>query len=213
MQTDTGTSRQHPANAGEDCPRVFRLDNMEQSSPNFAKVRWQLTECAKPKGQGVTARVKTSESFVRRAGMRYRPRPRAPLSNFSGGKTDNIGMDEDGRSNHAGRRRKAAEKKPYPYFVERLEEIKAWLKAGFSVRSVWQTYSAEPIPFPGSYRSFLRYCRKHGSAVAAVQPKHAVKASARTAAQGGSVLGQSRRYPLPLDRPPGIVPSEIDSLL
>jgi hypothetical protein len=120
-------------------------------------------------------------------------------------------MDEDGRSTHAGRRRKAAEKKPYPYFVERLEEIKAWLKAGFSARSVWQTYSEEPIPFPGSYRSFLRYCRKHGSAVAVVQPKNAVKASARTAVRGGSVLDQGRRFPPPLDRAPGFVPSETDS--
>ena len=79
---------------------------------------------------GVTTRAKTSENFVRRAGMRYRPRPRAPLSNFSGGKTDNIGMDEGGTSDHTGRRRKAAEKEPSPYFVERIEELKAWLVEG-----------------------------------------------------------------------------------
>jgi len=37
-------------------------------------------------------------------------------------------MDERARSNLAGLRRKAAEKTPYPYFLERLEEIDAWLK-------------------------------------------------------------------------------------
>ena len=40
-------------------------------------------------------------------------------------------MDDKERSNLAGLLRKAAEKTPYPYFLERLEEINAWLKAGF----------------------------------------------------------------------------------
>ena len=70
-------------------------------------------------------------------------------------------MDERERSDLTGRLRKAAEKTPYPYFLMRLEDIEAWLKAGFSVRSVWRIYSEKGVPFPGSYRSFLRYCREH----------------------------------------------------
>jgi len=80
-------------------------------------------------------------------------------------------MDEEERSNLAGLQRKAAEKTPYPYFLERLEEINAWLKAGFSVRHVCQIYVERSVPFPGSYRSFLRYCRKYCQTAAAVEPK------------------------------------------
>jgi len=112
----------------------------------------------------------------------------------------------------AGLRRKAAEKTPYPYFLERLEEIDAWLKAGLSVRNVRQIYSDEPIPFPGSYRCFLRYCRKHSQTAAAAGPK-AVKAPEQTPGRVGSVLGQSKRYPPPLKRPPGLTPEQIEAML
>ena len=40
-------------------------------------------------------------------------------------------MVDDEKSNLAGLRRKAAKKTPYPYFLERLEDIEAWLKAAF----------------------------------------------------------------------------------
>ena len=70
-------------------------------------------------------------------------------------------MDDDERSNLAGRLRKAAEKMPYPYFLLRLEDIEAWLKAGYSVKGVWRIYCEKSVPFPGSYRSFLRYCNAH----------------------------------------------------
>jgi hypothetical protein len=121
-------------------------------------------------------------------------------------------MDERGRSNLAGLRRKAAEKTPYPYFLERLEEIDSWLKTGFSVRHAWQFYSDEPIPFPGSYRSFLRYCRKHCQAVASVEPK-AVKAPEQAPSRVGSVLGQGKRCPPPRTRPPGLTPEEIEAMM
>lgn len=121
-------------------------------------------------------------------------------------------MDERGRSNSTGLRRKAAEKTPYPYFLERLEEIDAWLKGGFSVRHVWQIYSEGSVPFPGSYRSFLRYCRKHCQAVAAVEPK-AVKAPEVTPGRAVSVLGQGKRFPPPLKRPPGLTPEQIERLM
>ena len=70
-------------------------------------------------------------------------------------------MEEQERSDLTGRLHKAAEKMPYPYFLLRLEEIEAWLKAGYSVKGVWRIYREKSIPFPGSYRSFLRYCNAH----------------------------------------------------
>ena len=121
-------------------------------------------------------------------------------------------MDDEERSNLAGLRRKAAEKTPYPYFLERLEEINAWLESGFSVRNVWQIYSDEPVPFPGSYRSFLRYCRKHCRTVTAVEPK-AVEAPEQKPGRVGSVLGQGKRYPPPLKRPPGLTPAQIEAMM
>jgi hypothetical protein len=121
-------------------------------------------------------------------------------------------MDDEERSNLAGLLRKAAEKTPYPYFLERLEEINAWLESGFSVRHVWQVYFEESVPFPGSYRSFLRYCRKHCQTVAAVEPK-AVKAPEQAPIRVGSVLGQGKRYPPPRTRPPGLTPEEIDATM
>jgi hypothetical protein len=45
-------------------------------------------------------------------------------------------MDDEERSNLAALLRKAAEKTPYPYFLERLEEINACLKGGFSVDTI-----------------------------------------------------------------------------
>jgi hypothetical protein len=121
-------------------------------------------------------------------------------------------VDEPERSKLTGLRRKAAEKTPYPYFLERLEEIDAWLKAGFSVRNVWQICSDDPIPFPGSYRSFLRYCRKHCQTAAAVEPK-AAKAPEARPGRAVSVLGQGKRYPPPLNRPPGLTPEEIEAMM
>jgi hypothetical protein len=121
-------------------------------------------------------------------------------------------MDDDERSNLAGLLRKAAEKTPYPYFLERLEEINAWLESGFSVRHVWQVYFEESVPFPGSYRSFLRYCRKHCQTAAAVEPR-AVKAPEQVPSRVGSVLDQGKRYPPPRKRPPGLTPEQIGAMM
>jgi hypothetical protein len=121
-------------------------------------------------------------------------------------------MDERERSDWTGRLRKAAEKMPYPYFLQRLEDIEAWLKAGYSVKSVWRIYCEKSVPFPGSYRSFLRYCRKHCKRVAAVEPKVAPKAPEAAPRRPVSVLGQTR-FPPPLDRPPGLTREQIDSLM
>jgi len=121
-------------------------------------------------------------------------------------------MVDDERSNLAGLRRKAAEKTPYPYFLERLEDIEAWLKAGFSVRSVWRIYSDKSVPFPGSYRSFLRYCQEHCESASAPRRK-APNAPEATPGRAVSVLGQGKRYPPPRTRPPGLTPEQIDRMM
>jgi hypothetical protein len=100
-------------------------------------------------------------------------------------------MDERERSDLTGRLRKAAEKMPHPYFLLRLADIEAWLKAGYSVKSVWRIYSEKSVPFPGSYRSFLRYCREHCESA----PPARRKAPEAPKAQGAavSVLGHGKR--------------------
>jgi hypothetical protein len=121
-------------------------------------------------------------------------------------------MDERERSDLTGRLRKAAEKMPYPYFLQRLEDIEAWLKAGFSVRSVWRIYSEKSVPFPGSYRSFLRYCREHCESAPPAR-RRAPKAPKATPGRAVSVLGQGKRYPPPRTRPPGLTPEEIKRIM
>jgi len=97
-------------------------------------------------------------------------------------------MEEQERSDLTGRLHKAAEKMPYPYFLLRLEDIEAWLKAGYSVKGVWRIYCEKSVPFPGSYRSFLRYCSAH-----ALGP--------RRAKQGTQSDPHSRDQALPAQRP------------
>jgi hypothetical protein len=63
--TNIGTSLHTPANTGGDCLSMSRLDNMERDLPNFADKRQSWTECAKPEGQGVTARAETSDDLDR----------------------------------------------------------------------------------------------------------------------------------------------------
>jgi len=117
----------------------------------------------------------------------------------------------------------------YPAFVVHLEQITAWLQAGWSMKSIWQAYAARGV-FPASYRTFLRYCNDHG--LAPRRPKGAVEnavngrdlASPAERPDGsvpkseplrgpkpvGSVLGRLNLYPPPLERPPGFIPPEED---
>jgi hypothetical protein len=143
-------------------------------------------------------------------------------------------MDERDRSDLTGRLRKAAEKMPYPYFVLRLEDIEAWLKAGYSVKGVWRIYREKSVPFPGSYRSFLRYCNAHalgprrvkkgtqtdlhrrGQALPAQRPNETL--SKREPLKGPKPLasgpGPLRKiYPPPRDRPRGLTPEQIDRMM
>jgi hypothetical protein len=124
--------------------------------------------------------------------------------------------------------------RPYPHFRMHLEQIRACIECGCSVRSVWRAYAAQaPHPFPGSYSSFLRYCSDHalgprrakgntpadlhrrGQALPAQRPTEAP--SKRGPLRGpkpvGSVLGRSKLFPPPLDRPPGPTPEEIDRMM
>ena len=154
--------------------------------------------------------------------------------NFSGGKTDNLDMDDVLTSDQTGRLRKAAEKMPYPYFLLRLEDIEAWLKAGYSVKGVWRIYCEKSVPFPGSYRSFLRYCNAHALRRRRAkegtqsdlhrrgQALPAQRTNETPSKQGpltgpkplASGLGPLRKiYPPPRDRPPGLTPEQIAQMM
>ena len=143
-------------------------------------------------------------------------------------------MDDDERSNLAGRLRKAAEKMPYPYFLLRLEDIEAWLKAGYSVKGVWRIYCEKSVPFPGSYRSFLRYCNAHalgrrrakegtqpdlhrrGQALPTQRPNEtpSKRGPLTDPKPVGSAFGPLRKiYPPPRDRPPGLTPEQIARMM
>lgn len=50
---------------------------------------------------------------------------------------------------------------PYAYFISCKEQIAAWLKNGFTMKSIWLAYKKADPPFPGSYSIFRRYCIKH----------------------------------------------------
>jgi hypothetical protein len=50
---------------------------------------------------------------------------------------------------------------PYASFVQRKEQIAAWLRAGYSVKGVWNACRHATPPFEGSYQTFWGYCRMH----------------------------------------------------
>ena len=132
--------------------------------------------------------------------------------------------------NHSVQRQQAAGTDPYPFFLLHLEEIKAWLEAGFLIKAVWRKYAERPRPFPGNYRTFLRYCREHGlktkkrgrgRQTRTKSPDLGSPAQRRDGSlpksgplRGpkpvGSVLGRLKLYPPPLERPPGFIPTEED---
>ena len=123
----------------------------------------------------------------------------------------------------------------YPYFRMHLEEIRACIECGCSVRSVWCAYATRPAdPFPGSYSSFLRYCGDHGlgprraKGGTQVDPHDRGRASPaqrpnETPSKQGplrgpkplaSGLGPLRKtYPPPRDRPPGLTPEQIERMM
>ena len=122
----------------------------------------------------------------------------------------------------------------YPYFRMHLEEIRACIECGCSVRSVWRAYATRtPDPFPGSYSSFLRYCagqglgprrakgdtqvdlHRRGRALPSQRPGETPpkRGPLRGPKPVGSVLGRLNMFPPPLERPPGPTPEEIDRMM
>jgi len=57
------------------------------------------------------------------------------------------------------------EDEPYASFLQRKDEISAWLRSGYSVKGIWAACRCAKPPFPGSYPTFWRYCRMHGLSV------------------------------------------------
>jgi hypothetical protein len=94
----------------------------------------------------------------------------------------------------------------YPYFRLHLDEIRTWLEGGCSAKAVWRSYAnRSTTPFPGSYSSFLRYCRKHGLLYNG-EPQAPRKVPGRKTERPMSALASGpKHYPPPLDRPPGII--------
>jgi len=161
------------------------------------------------------ARCRAQRDKSRCATSRQKTSRRLPGGprNFLGGKTDNSDVtvkSEDKKTIQGDPRLRHA----YPYFRMRLEEITACIEGGCSVKSVWRAYATRtPEPFPGSYSSFLRYCRKHCQTVAAAERPKAARAPEQKPGRAVSVLGQTKRYPPPLDRPPGLTPAQIEAMM
>ena len=79
-------------------------------------------------------------------------------------KTDNRVVSED--SHFGYRSAEAPDSEPYACFVQRKEQIAAWLRAGYSVKGVWNACRRATPRFEGSYRTSWRYCRMHDLSVA-----------------------------------------------
>ena len=79
-------------------------------------------------------------------------------------KTDNGIVSEDSQFDY--RSAEAPDCEPYAFFVQRKEQIAAWLRAGYSVKGVWSACRRATPPFEGSYQTFWRYCRMHDLSVA-----------------------------------------------
>jgi hypothetical protein len=54
---------------------------------------------------------------------------------------------------------------PYACFLQRKDQIAAWLRSGYSVKGVWIACRRATPPFQGSYQTFWRYCRKHNLSI------------------------------------------------
>jgi len=78
-------------------------------------------------------------------------------------KTDNWVMSEESQISY--RSVEAPDCEPYACFVQRKEQIAAWLRAGYSVKGVWNACRRAAPPFEGSYQTFWRYCRMHALSV------------------------------------------------
>ena len=112
-------------------------------------------------------------------------------------KTDNWIVSKNSQIGY--RSAEAPDCEPYANFVERKEQIAAWLRAGYSVKGVWTACRRVTPPFQGSYQTFWRYCRMHGHSV----PRGSrPKSPPRATSEAAGATKQSE----PLRSPPKIWP-------
>ena len=152
-------------------------------------------------------------------------------SNFWRGKTDNPCASTMTSRSEPHEQTISPEADPYPAFRVHLKEITAWLESGCSMKSVWRAYAARGA-FPGSYRTFLRYCQNHAlaprrkktgaedPAIGEAAPSPAERDGATSPTKSiedgksrrpvGSALGRLNLFPPPLERPRQFVPTEED---
>lgn len=101
----------------------------------------------------------------------------------------------------------------YAFFLLHLEQIELWIGGGCPVKVVWRFLRHGAAPrFPGSYHSFLRYCRTHGLRARRMGEESATRANtalSKTALNPSGTepsLRLAKRYPPPLEKPPGWTP-------
>ena len=95
-------------------------------------------------------------------------------------KTDNQVVSEDSQFDY--RSLEAPDCEPYACFLQRKDQIAAWLRSGYSVKGVWIACRRATPPFEASYQTFWRYCRQHGLSLPRGAPPEApTKATSETA--------------------------------
>jgi len=99
---------------------------------------------------------------------------------------------------------------PYACFVQRRDQIAAWLRSGYSVKGVWIACRRSTPPFEASYQTFWRYCRKHGLSVPRGAPP-ATAASSLSAAddprkQSAAPGPSPKVWPRVTDQPRTFIP-------
>ena len=108
----------------------------------------------------------------------------------------------------------APDNEPYACFLQRKDQIAAWLRAGYSVKGVWATCQRASPAFEASYQTFWRYCRQHGlsvprgtpPAVLTKSPSEGPKAPNESPAPGSS----PKVWPRLRGKPPEFIPRTED---
>jgi len=63
---------------------------------------------------------------------------------------------------------------PCACFLQRRDQIAAWLQSGYSIKDVWTACRRATPPFEASYQTFWRYCRQHGLSMPRGAPPEAM---------------------------------------
>jgi len=103
---------------------------------------------------------------------------------------------------------------PYACFLQRREQIAAWLRYGYSVKGVWLACRRATPPFKASYQTFWRYCSQHGLSMPRGAPPEApTKATSETASapkQPGQLGSSPRIWPRLPGKPREFIPRTED---